>query len=280
MPRESQTTYLRADSLDQAWQAISQHGEKARPVWVSPQPPDFTKSQVEVWLDLSQLPIAALEKDEARLKVGAGVPLSQLMEAQEASQIFAGIIQRATRKTAHHGLRNLATLGAVLQAPESAPELSAALLACDPLLIFFDGEERALKLTEFWGNGDSRALPLRLEFSLENSAPLGSGIQWVGRSPMDKAIVTAASVVTVQDERIDSVCLAAAGDGISPRRLKEVEEAIEGKELAALDRANLELMASQAVDPAASYRASSAYQNHLTGVLTWRALTEALGEVS
>lgn len=280
MAGETGTTYLTVESVDQAWQVLQDNGKRARPLWVSPQPPDLTETTVDVWVDLSQLSTTAIEQAGSALTVGAGVSLRQLMEAEAASQLFAGLLSKAIRKTAHHGLRNLATVGAVLQDPKSAPEFSAALLACDPNLLLFDGVERTVPLAEFWRGGAEQGLPLRLEFELEPATAGASSLHWVGRSPMDKAIVAAACTAAVEADSLTWLKLSLAGDGFWVQRLSQLETELEGNEPNSVDGAKLEAAARQALTPEASFRASGAYQKHLIGVLARRAVMDALAEVS
>jgi CO/xanthine dehydrogenase FAD-binding subunit len=109
--------------------------------------------------------------------------------------------------------------------------------------------------------------------------PAGAGfaLEEFARRHGDFAIIGIAALVVRDGPRCRIARLATAGAGPVPVRLRAAEEILEREGLgeAAIEAAARR--ASELVSPDADIHASSDYRRHLTGVLTKRALTRALG---
>jgi carbon-monoxide dehydrogenase medium subunit len=192
---------------------------------------------------------------------------------------FGGLVAQAARKTAHHGLRNLAKLGAVVLEPAAAPELASALLSCDSQVAYFAGSEKTKPLSEYFSQAGEKGIPLAVTLDQEKGGQAQSSIQWLGRSPMDRAMIVVAASAQFEGEKINWLRLAAAADGYSPTRLIQVEEMLEGKALSSLSQDALTTALRQSVEPQESFRASAEYQKEMTALLGWRAIQDIAGKV-
>lgn len=280
---EPAASLSRPEDLDQAWGMLRSTERIARPAWTGPRPLHPDDDPAELLVDLGQLRLTFVDdSDPDQVRIGSATTLSELQRAPAAAALFSGILRRAVRKTAHHGLRNLATVGGALERPGEAPEISAALLACGAEALIYQGERERLDLSQYFdrvqAGAPSLLLELRLDAGLGRSAAAASA--WIGRSPMDRAIVAAAASLQVDGGSIQAAALSLAGDGIAPQRLAALEGELAGAQAGALERSAIEQAVRQAVRPEDSFRASGEYQRHLAAVLIWRALRAAITEAT
>ncbi|MFP3854107.1 MAG: FAD binding domain-containing protein [Anaerolineales bacterium] len=280
MPEAHTTTFLRPEDLERAWQALSEEGVKAKVAWMSPRPADPRELDLDRWVDLSALALDYIKDEAEELRLGSAFRLAAIHDSEVLRSAFGGILAKAARKTAHQGLRNLATLGAVVEQPDSAPELSAALLACDPELRFYAGSDERVALADYWSPAAGQGLPLELVLNRSQAGAATGSVAWVGRSPMDRAITALAACARIEGGKLSWIRLAVAGDGLRPQRIPSLEKQIIGSKPEDLDRVEIEGAVRQAIEPGPSYRASSEYQKHVAGVLGWRCIRHAIGEVS
>jgi CO/xanthine dehydrogenase FAD-binding subunit len=105
---------------------------------------------------------------------------------------------------------------------------------------------------------------------------MGWGFQELSRRPGDFAIAVVAATVTMQGRRCREVRISMGGVGSTPLRASAAEKLLEGQEpkdhlLEAAGKA-----ASEASDPSNDIHGSAEFRRHVVGVLTKRALREAV----
>lgn len=110
----------------------------------------------------------------------------------------------------------------------------------------------------------------------------GSYVKLTRRQAMDKAIVGAAALVTVEPEgeRCTGVRLAMAGVGPRPIRIAEAEGLLQGRAIAEPLLREVALAVSAAVEPTADLFCSAAYKRRVAGVVAARAIKKAYYQAS
>lgn len=272
--------YHQPTSLEQAWDLLKRGPGSARAAWTGPKPAAFEAAATTAVVDLSQLGLRKieLEADRGRVTIGSMTTLNDLLQSEVLASLHSGILQRAARKTSHYGLRNLATLGGVLQDPRAAPEIAVALLASDGVLKLYDGSESELPLYEYLArdNGHPLGFPLGITFERSAAEVGAADIQWVVRSPMDQALVAAAFSCQVEAQTITVPRVAIAADGIPPQRLSELEEILQGRESKEIDWDEIRQVMEPAIKATGTFRCSEEYQHEMALVLTQRAIANAV----
>jgi CO/xanthine dehydrogenase FAD-binding subunit len=262
-----------------AGDANPRHTRAPASAGVTPRPPVS-----EPWHDMVLIELKALaldyisESEPDTLHIGTATTLQTLSQSEALSGACGGIVALAAAKTAHHGLRNLATLGGALSDPTGAPELLAAMLACDAKVVVYDGARNTVELPELLNRPASEGPYLPLELTIEGGrgGKTTGDIEWIGRSPMDRAIVTAAACLRISGGAIESASIAIAGDGFPPSRISALGESLLELKHDQIDREIVAPAVQEAVEPRASYRASGEYQMELAIILTTRAVQGAL----
>jgi CO/xanthine dehydrogenase FAD-binding subunit len=270
--------YQQPNSVQAAWELLKEGPHSARVAWTSPKPDPFEATSGVMLVDLSQLGLDEFGPDGMQIIIGSMTPLTQLHLSGILSLVFGGIIPRAARKTAHHGLRNLATVGGVVENPRGSPEIATSLLASGAVLRLYDGSETSLPLSEYLVAGGSGARP-GIVLALELDAPAGetamADIQWVVRSPMDQALIVSACSFQHENGKITSPRVAVASDGLAPQRLDGLEKDLEGKELPSVTLEFVRQAMKESVNPTDSFRCPADYQREMAVVLAQRGLTNA-----
>jgi carbon-monoxide dehydrogenase medium subunit len=261
--------YIAADSLPAALAAKAEHGAEARflaggqsliPAM------NFRLAQPGVLIDINPLAELDYVRDDGALRIGALTRMRTL----ERSPLVAErqpLLHEAVPHIAHPQIRNRGTLGGNLAHADPASELPAVMLALHARLrlqsvrggrwidakAFFTGAlTTALRDDEMLIEVELRSLPLRT----------GTAFLEVARRRGDYAMMGVAAVVTV-GKRTD-VRLGFCNAGATPVlvELDHIEDA--------------EAQVQKKIDPSGSVHASKAFQRHLAGVLTRRALKTAL----
>ncbi len=150
---------LRPKTLEEAGSLLERLGDEAGLLWLGArvEPP-------ETWarpsmIDLSGLNLDYIKVDDSMVAIGGGTPIQNLTEDEFLAEAFGGLIGKASRRLAHYGLRNLATVGGAVMTRQGPPELALALLALGAEVVIMPGE-RSLALDDFWA--DDLALGLCL----------------------------------------------------------------------------------------------------------------------
>jgi CO/xanthine dehydrogenase FAD-binding subunit len=192
------------------------------------------------------------------------------------------LLREATRWVGHLPIRTRGTIGGSIAHADPSAEYPAVLTALEGEVVTRSPRgERVVKAADLFQTylttnlePDEIVVEIRLP-----AMPAGSGyaLEEFARRHGDFAIIGIAAMVVRDGQRCTKARLATAGAGPVPLRLRAAEEILERDGLgeAAIEAAARR--AAELVSPDSDIHASSDYRRHLTGVLTKRALTRALG---
>lgn len=273
--------------------------------------------EIQAVVDLRDLELAYIEEDKratngkASLRIGAMTTLQTLADSPLLQEVATGILAHTAKASSSSLLiRNSATLGGTLAiGASSQADLLTALAVLDAEVVLRSGSrtqfdlaggsfERpglALSGVTFKGKQERRVSFVTLsserrpnELIIEVVLPhpsvgCGGAFLRVGRTPTDVALLNAAAVVEVQDDKYQRVRLALGGVNMEPVRLSAVERQLEGQPVNlpgsnALDVQRLAsiLQAGMAsFQPPSDFRASGGYRRVVGMNLAFRALEEA-----
>ncbi len=179
-------------------------------------------------VDLAALNLSYVQQVDASLRVGAMTTLSDLVEHPQSAALAGGILPETARFEGPLNLRNAATAGGLVALAEPDSELFAALLALNAAVVTVDrdGVESCRRLDDFAlslsGTAAAPILITEIRLSLDRAA---GGHARIARTPMDRCIVAAVVVATVNGRSSQSGSAVADGDnpartalcGVGPR---------------------------------------------------------------
>lgn len=264
MPAHIQA-YQRPPTPEQALALLSQAAGQAAPLIPRPRMPDEVFPPAPTVVDLQALPWVYISREPMTLRLGANTPLQTLVDNAAVAAVADGILRQSAELAAPRTLRNLATLaGAVEGAAEGPPELLLALLALNATATV----QSAAK-TEQLPLRSYRPTPgaLLVEVAIDLGAALHGALARVARTPMDRAIVAAVAVVDARQARV-----AVAGAALQPI---VAETNLSDASLNTAIDALVEAVVAQSA-PVDDYRGSAEYRRAMAGVLTRRALENAI----
>jgi aerobic carbon-monoxide dehydrogenase medium subunit len=196
------------------------------------------------------------------------------------------LLAQALAFVGHPQIRARGTLGGSLAHADPAAELPATMIALEArLTLRRAGGERTVAAEDFWVGLLTTALghdELLTEIALPPwPARTGSGVREVAKRHGDFALGGVAATLTLDAQgRVARARLVGFGVGPVPMRLADAERSLVGGAPTPTAFAEAGRLASAAVDPADDIHASAAYRTRLAGVLTMRALTDALASAS
>ncbi len=276
--------YLRAESLDQALAWKAEFGDEARflaggqsliPAM------NFRLAQPAVLIDIN--PLAALDNlhfDATAMSIGA---LTRYRTLERSADVAAHqpLLAETVPNVAHPQVRNRGTLAGNLSHADPASELPAVMLASSAVMTLQSLRgARRVAARDFFVNLYTTALAadeMLCGIELPALSPLtGCAFIEVSRRRGDYAMMGVAAMVTLD---VSGSCvtasLAACNAGPTPMPLDQAAAALIGTRLEPAALAAAAALAPGEVDPAGNVHASAAFQKHLAGVLTRRALATA-----
>ena len=233
--------------------------------------------------------------EDGQVRVGALARHAQVL-ANPAAAAAQPLLAKALRFVAHAAIRNRGTtVGSIVHA-DPAGEMPAVLAVLDGAVrVASQGGERLIPASEFFlGPLESAVQPG--ELAIEALFPVlppaaGTGFAEVSRRRGDYAVCGVAATVQLdEDGRIAQARAGYLSVGPSPLALDLTDAAAADQAAAGAAPAGTAHtaglagfpaaadLARQQVDPEPDIHATAAYRRHLAGVLTQRALLEALGE--
>jgi aerobic carbon-monoxide dehydrogenase medium subunit len=192
------------------------------------------------------------------------------------------LLAEALPLVGHPQIRNRGTIGGSLAHADPASELPAVVALLDAELVARSSRgERTLRADEFFVSYfTTRLEPDELLTEVRLPAwPPGAGWAFleVSRRHGDFAMVGVASLVRLgSDGSIGEARLAYTGVGATPVRARDAERGLVGQPTTADTFAAAAERAVQALDPQGDVHATAAYRRHVAGVLTRRALAQAV----
>jgi carbon-monoxide dehydrogenase medium subunit len=254
--------YIAADSLASALAAKAEYGPEARflaggqsliPAM------NFRLAQPGVLIDINGLAELDYVREDGTLRIGA---LTRLRKLERTA-----LLAEAVRHVAHPQIRNRGTLGGNLAHADPASELPAVVLALDARLhLKSRNSHRSIDARDFFVGALTTALrddEMLVEVELPPLPPrTGTCFLEVARRRGDYAMMGVAAVATLGKGARLALCNA----GDTPVRVTLDEAQLE----------EAEAHVQREIDPPGNVHATKAFQRHLAGVLTRRALQTAL----
>ncbi len=243
---------------------------------------NFRLSRPAALVDLNRIPaLAYVREQDGQVRLGA-MTRQRTIEFSPVVRERVPLLGEATRWVGHLPIRTRGTIGGSIAHADPAAEYPAVLTALEGEVVARGPKgERVVKAKDLFQTYLSTSLtPDEILVEVRMRAmPAGAGyaLEEFARRHGDFAIVGIAAVVVKDGARCALARLATAGAGPVPVRLRAAEEILERDGLtdAAIEAASRR--ASELVSPDSDIHASADYRRHLTGVLTKRALTRALG---
>ena len=243
---------------------------------------NFRLSRPAALVDLNRIPsLAYIREVDGQVRLGA-MTRQRTIEFSPVVKDRLPLLREATRWVGHLPIRTRGTIGGSIAHADPSAEYPAVLTALEGDVVTRSPRgERTIKAADLFQTylttnleADEIVVEVRLPVM-----PAGAGyaLEEFARRHGDFAIIGIAAMVVRDGQRCTVARLATAGAGPVPVRLRAAEEILERDGLgeAAIDAAARR--ASELVSPDSDIHASSDYRRHLTGVLTKRALTRALG---
>ncbi len=243
---------------------------------------NFRLSRPAALVDLNRIPsLAYVREQNGQVRFGA-MTRQRTIEFSPVVQARVPLLREATKLVGHLPIRTRGTIGGSIAHADPSAEYPTVLTALEGEVVARGPKgERVVKAHDLFQTYLTTSLApeeILVEVRLP-AMPAGAGYAFeeFARRHGDFAIVGIACVVVRDGQRCTLARLATSGAGPVPVRLRAAEEILErdGLSDAAIEAAARR--ASELVSPDADIHASADYRRHLTGVLTKRALTRALG---
>jgi aerobic carbon-monoxide dehydrogenase medium subunit len=234
-------------------------------------------------VDINRLTeLSYVRVEDGQVRVGALARHAQVLTSQAACAAQP-LLAKALRFVAHPAVRNRGTtVGSIVHADPAAEMPAVLALLAGTVRVASAAGEREVPASEFFlGVLESAVEPG--ELATEAAFPVlpptvGTGFAEVSRRRGDYAVVGVAAVVRLGDDGIVARARAAyLSVGPCPL-VVDLTEAVAGVPADATALPAAAAMAREHVRPAPDIHATAAYRRHLAGVLTERALLEALAE--
>ena len=227
--------------------------------------------------------IAELKKievlPEGGLRIGALTRHHTLETSPEVRQYFP-VLQQAMTHVAHLAIRNRGTIGGSITHADPAAELPMMMCLLDAQIFLATPEgPRILEASDFFLGPLTSAVEeneLVTEIYLP-ALPQGAGwaFEEFARRAGDFALAAVGVVMAVAEGRVTVLRIGVMGVGDTPMRMTQAESLLTGQVLTDTEIASAVSTIREAVEPPSDLHASSAYRQHLVGVLAQRALQHA-----
>ena len=281
--------YFAPESLDEALALMAQHAGAAKPLagGQSLVPAmNFRVAQPEILVDLNRLPgldfVRAVNGD---VHIGAMTRQRRIEHDPLIAQRLP-LLHETIPHIAHPQIRNRGTIGGSLAHADPAAELPAIAVALDARLRAQSATgERWLTAHEFFLSMFTTGLAPD-ELLVEIAAPAlpprtGSSFVEFARRHGDYAIMGVAALITLDEElRCQRARLIYLNAGDGPVDAGRAAEVLRGHAHSAQAVDAAVAAADAEINPVGNVHASVAYQRHLAGALTRRALAQAFDRAS
>lgn len=239
----------------------------------------FRSPKVKGIVDLWPLPLRHIRQNNGGLVIGATSTMSDLARSTEVRAPGREALGEAAGAVGSSLLRNLITIGGNLVAPYPWADLPPALMVLAAQLAIAGGDLERIPVEEFVSEGPGKRLgkgALVTEV-LVPASPASSGSAFIKFA--ESAVAYSWVDVAVWLRLEGTVCagcrVAIGAIEPRPRRLPQVEAALEGVELTEESARAAGDLAAKAVQPSHDPRASEEYKRHCLSVLCRRAILNA-----
>ncbi|HLO03225.1 MAG TPA: xanthine dehydrogenase family protein subunit M [Symbiobacteriaceae bacterium] len=240
----------------------------------------------KVLIDLGRIPMLAFIREEAGFLALGAMTRHALVERSALVAQRQPLLAEAIRQVGHPQIRNRGTIGGSLAHADPAAELPAVLLALGgSVVVQGRGAQREIAAADLFQGLFTTAIG-PTELLTEVRVPVlpertGWAFVELARRHGDFALAGVACTLTLApDGQIAGCQLALTGVGAGPVQGSAAASSLVGKMPSATSFAEAAALVQAAVEPESDIHATAAYRRHLAGLLTERALAQALARVS
>lgn len=275
--------YIKAASVEQALQLLSQHGDDAR-ILAGGQTLlatlNMRLSEPTLLIDIGNLEtLRGVERRGDRLHIGALTTHCQIESSLHVAEL-APLLSAAVPHIAHRAIRNVGTFGGSLAYADPAAEWPCCLLALDGCVTLqgLRGRRRVAAADFFRDLYTTDMQPD--EILVEADIPVASASDWYGfdelaRRHGDYAAAGLAVAARFDGTVAQQVRLSFLGVATTPVRARRTETLLAGKPLTSSTIEIALAMLKTELDPLPDLHHESATKRHLATVLARRLLTAA-----
>ena len=236
----------------------------------------------EVLIDLGRVAeLAGIRELDGGVSLGA-MTRQRSAERSDLIRARAPLVQQALAHVGHPTIRNRGTVGGSLAHADPAAELPAVCLALDAEFVARKaGGERTIAADDFYMGFMTTALApdeLLVEVRIPAAAgTLGTAFVEIARRHGDFALVGVAAAIALDgDGLINDARLVFTGVGLMPVRARDAEASLLGTSGDADALATAADLVTGELQPRTDAHASGEYRRRVAGVLTRRAVAEAM----
>jgi aerobic carbon-monoxide dehydrogenase medium subunit len=276
--------YFCPSTIEEAVDLLAKHGDEAK-VLAGGQSlvplMNMRLARPGVIIDINRIDaLAYLRERNGRLCVGA-LTRQRAAERSPAVAERCPLLRDALRLVGHVQIRNRGTIGGSIAHADPAAELTAVLAALDgEVTARRAGRSRTIAAADLFVTYLTTSLdPQELIVEVRIPAlPRGAGWSWmeIARRHGDFALAGVGVVLAVRRGAIAEARIGLTGVGPTPVRAAGAERLLLGKAPSDALWAEAAEAVRAAVSPDGDIHASAEYRKHVAGVLTERALREAL----
>ena len=276
--------YQRPSTVDEAVQSLVQAGEDAKVLAGGQSLLPVLRlrlSAPSVVVDLGRVAeLRGVREDGDALVIGA-MTTHHDVAADPLVRQYAPLVAQATETVGDRQVRNVGTFGGSLAHADPAGDLPAVAVALDAeLVIAGPGGRRTVPARDFFVDYLTTSLAadeVLVEVRLPKLDGWGAHYEKFHRTAQAWAIVGVAAAVRRSNGTITEARVALTNMGPTPIRCGAVELALAGQTASADAVAQAASHAAEGTSPASDLNASPEYRQHLSRVLTRRALSAAAG---
>ena len=274
--------YEAPSTLADALKIMKAHGDKARPICggtdlliqmrAGVRQPDFVVDIKRV-KEMRELKFNA----KSGLRLGAAVPCIDVAENPEMQRHYPGLTE-AAHLIGSLQIQNRASVGGNLCNGSPAADTTPALIALRARArIAGPRSEREVPVEEFVVSPGRTVLKpgeLLVQLLIPAPAPHSSDayLRFIPRNEMDIAVVGVGVSVTLSGDTVKAARIGLGAVAATPLLADKASESLIGKKLDENALAAAARLASEKASPIDDMRGTAEYRNHVTGVLTRRAL--------
>ena len=275
---------LTPSSIDEVLSLLSKHGPEARllaggqslvPMM------NFRLARPSILIDLNQVPDLDYINDSGNSLVIGAMTRERTIENNALIEARAPLLHEATKLIGHLPIRTRGTIGGSLANADPAAEYPAVALALDCQIVAQSVRgQRVIDAADFITAPLTTTLAedeLLTEIIVPKASETsGSAFIELARRHGDFALAGVAARLSLSEDRISEVGLAACGAGPGPVRLRNAEAILAGCNPDEVSLDAVADLAAEDVDPETDIHASAQYRRKLTGVLAKRAVAKAI----
>ncbi len=261
------TEYLYPSDLSQALILYAEHEESAYIAGGTHLAAE-SRNNTKRLIDITRLGLNEIIDGNGEVQVGATATITEMYSSPEISKVGNGVLKKACQLIADTPLRNAITLGGNISRLYTWVGLPVVLLTLDAEVEIMNlhGERKRVPAADHFANGGVKDgdLILKVRFPVRNA--WFHSYEKFSLTTADYTWLTIAFAAEVKDGKITDARLAVSRI-TKATRLKAVENALIGQEIANIDVESLLTVLESSVDIVKDFRVSKEYRRQLLGVL-------------